>query len=101
MWGTRGRKIVRDIVSRKGRTLLVALSIMIGVFGAVTLLAANDLIIRQIHKDIRSEEVPHVRLYVTVPSAGTEVNNDAYLQLIDGLPGVKYVEGQVETPVFW
>ncbi len=32
-------KIIRDVLSRKGRTLLVALSIMIGVFGAVTLIS--------------------------------------------------------------
>lgn len=44
---TRGRKIIRDVLSRKGRTLLVAVSIMIGVFGAVTLISVNDLIIQQ------------------------------------------------------
>ena len=38
---TRGRKILHDILSRKGRTALVSLSIMIGVFGAVTLISAT------------------------------------------------------------
>ena len=33
MLRTRSRKIVRDILSRKGRTVLVVLSILIGVFG--------------------------------------------------------------------
>jgi hypothetical protein len=47
---TRGRKILRDIMARKGRTIMVALSIMIGVFGAVALMSTNDLILTQIEE---------------------------------------------------
>ncbi len=98
---TRGRKIIRDILSRKGRTAMVAIAIMIGVFGAVALISTNNLIIKQIEEDLRPEEIAMSRLFVTVPTAGTQVDNDAYLTLLNDLPGVTEVEGQVLAPVFW
>jgi putative ABC transport system permease protein len=112
---TRGRKIVSDILSRKGRTALVAISIMIGVFGAVTLISTNDLLIQQIRDDIKPDEVAMIRLYVTVPSAGTnvktETGEDQVLALVrgakeariplPGLAGVTRIEGEVVAPAFW
>ena len=105
---TRGRKIIRDILSRKGRTALVAISIMIGVFGAVTLISANDLLVRQIREDVNPDEIAMTRLYVTVPAAGTDVSTatgeDQALDLIrnrKAIAGVTRIEGQVTVPVFW
>jgi putative ABC transport system permease protein len=98
---TRGRKILRDIMARKGRTIMVALSIMIGVFGAVALMSTNDLILTQIEEDINPDEIAMARLFVTVPTAGTEVDNDAYLSMLNDLPGVTDAEGQTVAPVFW
>jgi len=105
---TRGRKIIRDIVARKGRTALVSISILIGVFGAVALISTNDLLIRQIKEDINPDEVAMTRLYVTVPSAGTDVTttsgDDQVLDLIrnqKAIPGVTRIEGQVMVPVVW
>ncbi|MGQ9849385.1 MAG: FtsX-like permease family protein [Aggregatilineaceae bacterium] len=105
---TRGRKIIRDILSRKGRTALVAISILIGVFGAVTLISANDLLVRQIRQDVNPDEIAMTRLYVTVPAAGTNVSTetgeDQVLDLIrnrKAIPGVTRIEGQVTVPVFW
>lgn len=112
---TRGRKILRDILSRKGRTALVAISIMIGVFGAVTLISANDLLIRQIKQDINPDEVAMTRMFVTVPSSGTDVRTedgeDQVLHLVrsnfdadippSGIAGVTDIEGHVAAPVYW
>ncbi len=105
---TRGKKIIRDVLSRKGRTALVAISILIGVFGAVTLISANDLLVRQIRADVNPDEVAMTRLYVTVPAAGTnvttETGEDQVLDLIrnrKAIPGVTRIEGQVTVPVFW
>ncbi len=112
---TRLRKVLRDVWSRKGRTALVALSIMIGVFGAVTLLSVNDLVIKQIESDIRSEEIAMSRLYVTVPTAGTNVTTDSgedqILSLlraqidadqpIPGTVGLTDIEGSVFVPIYW
>ena len=101
MIATRGRKILRDILARKGRTALVAVSIMIGVFGVVGLVSVNDLVLNQLHHDINSDELPTTRLYVTVPSAGTQVDNEAALNIIHNLPGVTHVEGNAFYSIFW
>jgi putative ABC transport system permease protein len=112
---TRARKILRDVLSRKGRTALVSLSIMIGVFGAVTLISSNDLLIQQIKDDINPDEVAMTRLFVTVPTAGTNVKTesgeDQVLALarnrltgqvaVPGFAGLTAIEGQVVAPVFW
>lgn len=104
---TRGRKIVRDILARKGRTALVALSIMIGVFGAVTLISTNDLMVQNLKDAIRPEEVAMTRLFVSVPSADTTItpeDNQVYLDLLSDPRrnnGVEKVEGIVVAPVFW
>ncbi|MBN1681858.1 MAG: FtsX-like permease family protein [Anaerolineae bacterium] len=112
---TRSRKILKDVLSRKGRTALVATAILIGVFGAVSLISVNDLLVKQIEDDITSDEIAMVRLYVTVPSAGTNVTTesgeDQVLALVRGareqdsqlrgLAGVTTIEGQAAAPVFW
>lgn len=112
---TRGRKILRDVLSRKGRTALVAISIMIGVFGAVTLISANDLLIKQIKEDINPDEVAMTRMFVTVPSAGTTVTTDEgedqVLDLVrsnmgvnipvSGVAGVTDIEAHAVAPVYW
>ncbi|NLX11056.1 MAG: ABC transporter permease [Chloroflexi bacterium] len=92
---------MRDVLSRKGRTALVALSILIGVFGAVSLMSVNDLLVKQIKSDINPDEIAMTRLYVSVPSAEAEVDNEADLQTLRGLPGVTEAEGHVVAPVFW
>jgi putative ABC transport system permease protein len=115
MFKTRGRKILRDVLSRKGRTALVSISILIGVFGAVALISTNDLIIRQIKEDIQPNEVAMMRVYVTLPSAGTMVTTeDGSDQILDlvrssinetqappGLVGATEIEGEIVAPVFW
>ena len=99
---------MRDILARKGRTALVSISILIGVFGAVTLISTNDLLVGQIEEDINPDEVAMARLYVTVPTAGTDVTTDTgddqVLDLIRNqqvIPGVTRIEAQVTVPVFW
>lgn len=98
---TRGRKVLRDIVSRKGRTLLVTTAILIGVFGVVTLVSVNDLITTQLHKDIQAQDLPMTRLYVTVPNASVQIDNTAVLDTIGQLPGITHAEGQAVYSVSW
>lgn len=98
---TRGRKILRDILARKGRTALVATAILIGVFGVVTLVSVNDLITTQLHKDIKAQDLPMTRLYVTVPNASVQIDNASVLATIGQLPGVTHVEGQAVYAVSW
>lgn len=85
--GTRGRKIIRDILARKGRTLLVALAIFIGVTGTITLFSLSDIIVRQLEKDIKQDELPMIQVFTTVNSEA-ELDDAAYLEALRTQPEV-------------
>ncbi len=73
MLKTRGRKILRDILGPvKGRTALVSISIMIGVFGAVALISDQRSVDSPDQSRHRPDEVAMTRLYVTIASAGAK-----------------------------
>lgn len=97
---TRERKILRDIWSRKARTLLVAISIFIGVFGTVTLFTMGDLLVRQLEADLDQDALAMIRAYLAVPP-GTSPDNNAVLAALRDLPGVTAVEGQAAYPLYW
>lgn len=91
MFRTRGRKILRDVWARKGRTFLVSAAIFIGVAGTIALFSLSDIIIRQLREDIREDELAMLRLFVTV-NADTELDNEAYLEMLDQrVPGLTTV----------
>ncbi len=99
---TRTRKITRDILSRKGRTMLVVLSILIGVFGVTVMLTMSNIIAEQLRNDLKPEQISHNHVYLAV-STGTvsQEQNEAYLEQIRQLPNVVDVEGQAIYPVYW
>ena len=104
---TRVRKIFRDILSRKGRTLLVSASIFIGVLGVVTLCTVRDLTLRQLKDDVREDELTMIDVFVSAPS--DEVIDGDYLstlnrqnetgQALSALEGIELVEGQAYYPI--
>jgi putative ABC transport system permease protein len=100
MFRSRTRKVLRDIWTRKGRTLLVSIAIFIGVLGVVTLISSGDLMIRQLKKDLQQDKLGMLRAFVTVPS-GTSLDNAAYLQTLREVPGVTEVQGNVVSPISW
>jgi len=67
MIGTRIKKIFRDVLSRKGRTALVALSITIGVFGVSALVGMGDLLVSQLNADLDEEAFAMTHVYVVIP----------------------------------
>jgi putative ABC transport system permease protein len=98
------RKIWGDLWTRKGRTLLVSLSIFIGVVGVVTLITAGDLLVKQLQEDIQEAELPMLSTFVTVPpSAGDiELDNQAYIDdLKSAFPDITEAEGEANNPVYW
>ncbi|MEL7675734.1 MAG: hypothetical protein AAGU78_18500, partial [Chloroflexota bacterium] len=84
---TRGRKILRDVMARKGRTALVALAIFIGVAGTITLFSLSDIIVGQLRQDIKEDELSMLDAFVTI-NAGTLPDNDTYLAELSAIPGV-------------
>ncbi len=97
---TRGRKILRDIWSRKARTVLVSISIFIGVFGTVTLFTMSDLVVNQLKHDLDENALAMTRAYLGVPP-NTTPDNAAVLDTLGSQPDVAVVEGQAVFPVYW
>lgn len=105
MFRTRTRKIWGDVLSRKGRTALVTIAIMIGVFGAATLVSLNDLLISQLQEDLDPDFVAHTHIYVNHPVGQTSLeDNQAFIERLANHPdvvGVDTIEGQAINFVAW
>lgn len=102
MFKTRSKKIYRDILARKGRSFMVILSIMIGVFGVATMMSITDLLNRQLKEDINTEQISHTKVYVNAGGEGiSSEENQIYLAALKSLPGVVDVEAQGFYPVIW
>lgn len=95
MLGTRTRKIYRDIWSHKLRTMLVAVNVMIGVFGVVTLVSASDLIVSQMRHDLDPAGLPMVTAFID--SKGTPAD----LQSLRDQPNLTALQGRAATSLFW
>ena len=98
------RKIWGDLWTRKGRTLLVSLSIFIGVAGVVTLITAGDLLVKQLQEDIQETELPMLQAFVIVPPSegDVELDNRAYItDLKAAFPDITEAEGEANNPVYW
>ncbi len=100
MFGTRFKKILRDVWTRKARTLLVSTSIFIGVFGTITLFTMGDLLVRQLEQDLDQDALAMTRAAL-VPNPGAEVDNERLLNTLRGLPDVTAVEGQAVNTFYW
>ena len=98
---TRTRKILRDIWARKIRTLLVSVSIFIGVFGVVTLRSAGDLLISQLEKDIQEDRLAMTRATISLPNQVDTLDNAATVQALQARDGVAQVEGRTINPIGW
>lgn len=93
---TRARKIIRDVLARKGRTLLVSTAIFIGVAGTIALFSLSDIIVSQLREDIKESELSMLDIFVTV-NTGTELDNESYLERLRELPGVTEVMGSIQN----
>ena len=63
---TRGRKVIRDVMARKGRTALVSIAIFIGVLGTITLFSLSDIIVGQLREDIKEDELSMLTVFTAV-----------------------------------
>jgi putative ABC transport system permease protein len=98
------RKIWGDLWTRKGRTLLVSLSIFIGVVGVVTLITAGDLLVKQLQQDIQEAELPMLQAFVIVPPSEGDVtlDNQAYINELEAaFPNITAAEGEANNQVYW
>lgn len=98
--GTRTRKILRDVSSRKVRTILVAASIFIGVIGVVTLMSVGELMTSQLEEDYDVDTLPMLWVVTNVPS-GAELDNDAYFNELNQIEGITQLEARSGYEVYW
>lgn len=91
MNSTHLRKIVRDIATRRVRTLLVCASIFIGVVGVIALLTMRSLIIQQLRSDIQLDELAMIEVDVSLRD-GSTVDNTNTLDLLNQAPGAPTLE---------
>jgi len=94
------RKILRDVTSRKGRTLLAALSIFVGVMGVVTLFTANDKVRERMKEEIQPQFWPTQLLFTVLPGE-QPVDNEAVLQTAMAIDGVEHAEARMTLPMTW
>ncbi|HEX3051418.1 MAG TPA: FtsX-like permease family protein, partial [Aggregatilineaceae bacterium] len=98
------RKIWGDLWTRKGRTLLVSISIFIGVVGVVTLITAGDLLVKQLQEDVKADNLPMLQIYMMIPpdKGDVELDNQAYLDdLQAAFPSITEIEGEANNPFYW
>ena len=100
MFKSRGRKIVRDIWGRKGRTAMASISIFIGVLGVVVLMSIGDLVTRQLREDKKEGEYAMLAVNLALPGE-PELDNAAYIDMLKTMPGIESVEGRVVGILYW
>ena len=100
MFGSRWRKIFREVSARKSRTVMASAAIFIGVLGVVALTSMGDLLVSQLNKDLKEEELPRQQAFVSVPS-GAQLDNAGFLEALSAFPGVTLVEGRAVRQLSW
>jgi putative ABC transport system permease protein len=89
------RKVWRDLWNNKGRTLLVVLSIAVGVLAVGMITASNTLIIRQMVASQQASQPSNIMLFVGPPI------DDATVKSMARLPGVSAAEGLSSLSLRW
>lgn len=87
MMGPRGHKVVRDLWSYRGRTLLVVVSIAVGVLAVGMIVQTRVVVDRQLQREFLAGEPAHAELRI----AGAD---DAFVSAAARAPGVTAAEGR-------
>ncbi len=89
------RKVWRDVWRNKGRTVMVILSIAVGVMALGMVSSGNQLVIGQMAKAHRESNPSHGMIWV----AG--VLDENTIKSLKSIPGIADVEGFAEADVRW
>src|SRR4051812_18328481 len=87
MVSPRWRKVIRDLVSNKTRTLLVVLSIAVGVFAVGMIVSSRIIIERDMNGGLRAVNTYNAAL-------STDLVGDDLVQAVRHTRGVKEAEGR-------
>ncbi len=89
------RKVWRDLWRSKGRTLLVVLSIAVGVLAVGMITSSNRIINRQFAVSNAAMKPSHARLYLN----GTV--DQATVENLERTPGIEAIQGRLSTGIRW
>jgi putative ABC transport system permease protein len=89
------RKVWRDLWNNKARTLLVVLSIAVGVMALGMTTASNSLLQRQMALSRATSHKPHARINLALPV------DDDIVAAIAAMPQVAEAEGRIITNISW
>jgi putative ABC transport system permease protein len=92
MLSPRWRKVVRDLWGNKLRTVLVVLSIAVGVFAVGMIAGARETVITGLDDSWNSTDPPNLTLY-------TDLFDEDLLQTVRRVPGVRDVDARRSTGV--
>lgn len=101
MLKTRGRKIFRDVFSNRLRTILVGLSIFVGVLGVVTLTSVGELMVAQFNEDIKVENLPMLYAFVELEDKEGSPQLDETITALSTQPGLTSLEGYFGGQINW
>ncbi len=88
---TRGRKVIRDVVARKGRTALVSLAIFIGVTGVIALCTMTFVLTNQLNEDLQQDEMVMLETFLGI-NQGDTPDDATYLAELSEVDGVTEVD---------
>ncbi len=89
------RKVWRDLWRNKGRTLLVVMSIAVGVLAVGMIVSSNTLIARQLAVSHAGSQPSHAQVWLNGLVDETAVNNLARM------PEIAAISGQLSSGIRW
>ena len=100
MYRTRIRKILGDVRSRLGRTILVSIAIFIGVTGTIALFSMSNILVAQLEEDIKEEDLSMLDIFMTVTDE-VDLDDQGYVDRISEVDGVTDVLGAASLTVYF
>jgi putative ABC transport system permease protein len=89
------RKVYRDLWRNRGRTIMVVLSITVGVMAVGMVTSGNDLVLTQMAKSHVESSPSHGLMYI----AGVLSEDD--IHSLKRIPGVDDIEGYADATIRW
>ena len=89
------RKVWRDVIRNKLRTLLVVLSIAVGVTAIGMIFSTNRLLSQQMTLAQEESQPSNAKLYLD------KTIDSETLKSLSTLPGIAQIEGSIETSIRW
>ncbi len=88
----RWRKVFRDLSSHRFRTLLVVLSIAVGIFSIIVVLGGRGILMREFETVFGDSRPPTATMHV-------DIADDSVIDAVSRYPGVEAAEGRRSVPL--